>query len=317
MKRRTFAALTVAAAGAPAIISAQTAAHVRIGTAPVESYALAYYTKDQGFFARNGIDAEIIVVPGASGGITAALVGGAIELGCVSIGPTSNAHLRGIPIKLVAPGGIYTSAAPTTTLLVAKNSPVQRARDLNGKVVGTPVLRDLLHVATVKWIDANGGDSKTVKIVEMPVTDGGAALESGRIDAYPLVEPLRSAALAQGTVRVLGNIYDSITPRLMISMHIGMSEWLDRNTAVGRRIVVAMRQAAQWANANPAGVGAILEQEAKLPAATIARMNHVVNGESLEIPTIQPQITALADYKFIEHSYDVNDLIWPPARSAG
>ena len=27
--------------------------------------------------------------------------------------------------------------APTTTLLVAKNSPVQRARDLNGKVVGT------------------------------------------------------------------------------------------------------------------------------------------------------------------------------------
>jgi NitT/TauT family transport system substrate-binding protein len=311
MKRRSFTTLAAAAAAAvPAAAAAQTTARVRIGTAPVESYALAYYAKDQGFFARNGVEAEIVAVPGASGGITAALVGGAIEVGCVSVGPTSNAHLRGIPIRLIAPGGIYTSAAPTTTLLVAKSSPLTSAKDLNGKTVGTPVLRDLLHVATVKWIDANGGDSKTVKIVEMPVTDGGAALESGRVDAYPLVEPLRSAALAAGNLRVFGNPYDAITPRLMISMHIAMNDYLEKNAAVARRVILALRQAARWANGNAAGVAAVLEQEAKLPAAAIARMNHVVNGETLEIPTIQPQINALAEYKFIERSYSVSDIVW-------
>ena len=315
MKRAAFTALTGGAVlGAPAVVLGQTAVTVRIGTAPVESYAMAFYAKDQGFFARNGIDGQIIAVPGASGGITAALVGGAIEVGCVSIGPTSNGHLRGIPIRIIAPGGIYTAAAPTTALLVPKNSPVQSAKDLNGKTVGTSVLRDLMHVATLKWIDANGGDSRSVKIVELPVTDGRAALVSGRVDAYPLVEPLLSAAIDQGDLRVLGNIYDSITKRLMISMHIAMADWLDKNAAVARRVVQAMREAAQWANANPAGVATILQQEAKLPAAAIAKMKHVVNGETLEIPTIQPQIDALAEYQFIERRYAVTDIIWPTAR---
>jgi NitT/TauT family transport system substrate-binding protein len=312
MKRATFTALTASALLVPVAARAQgpAAATVRIGTAPVEAYAISYYARNQGFFKNNGIDAQIITVPGASGGITAALIGGAIDVGCVSIGPTSNAHLRGIPLRIIAPGGIYTSAAPTTALLVTKNSPIQTAKDLNGKTLGTSVLRDLMHVATLKWIDSNGGDAKSVKIVELPVTDGGAALVSGRIDAYPLVEPLLSGQLDQGNLRVLGNIYDSITPRLMISMHIGMADWLDKNAAVARRVVLAMRQAAAWANANPAGVATVLEQEAKLPAAAIAKMKHIVNGETLEIPTIQPQIDALFEYKFIERRYPVTDIIW-------
>jgi NitT/TauT family transport system substrate-binding protein len=310
MKRATFAASAAAIVSAPAVVLGQGTATVRVGTSPVESYALAYYAKEQGFFARNGIDAQVAPIPGASGGTTAALIGGAIDVGCVSIGPVSNAHLRGIPIKIVAPGGIYTSAAPTTALVVTKASPLGTARDFDGKTIGTSVLRDLMHVATLKWIDDNGGDSKSVKIVEMPPQDGGVALVSGRIDGYPLVEPLLSNEIKNDRVRIVGDIYDAITKRLMISMHVAMSEWLDKNPAVARRFVLAMRQAAQWANANPGPAAAILEQISKIPAASIAQMKHVVHGESLEIATIQPQIDALAHYQFISRRYPVTEIIW-------
>lgn len=314
MNRALFTTLTAASVAAPAVALAQSAATVRIGTAPVESYFLSYFARESGAFARNGIDAQIQVVPGASGGITAALVGGAIDVGCVSIGPTSNAHLRGgVPIRLVAPGGICLAPTPTTVMIVPKTSTIKSAKDFNGKTIGTSVLRDLQHVATLKWIDINGGDSKTVKIVEMPLGDANVALAAGRIDGYPQVEPLLSFALAND-MRAIGGIYEAITKRLMISMHIAMAEWTEKNAPVAKRFVTAMHEAAQWANTNRPAAAETLAQITKIPPAVIAKMNHVVMGESIEIPTIQPQIDAMADYGFIATRYNVADIIWSGAR---
>jgi NitT/TauT family transport system substrate-binding protein len=312
MKRSGFVAAAAAApllpTIAPTIARAQSAATVRIGTNPVESYALAIYANDQGFFSLNAIDAQIMNVPGASGGITAALVGGSLDVGCISMGPTSNAHLRGVPIRLLAAGGIVVSEAPTTSLVVAKNSPITSARDLNGKTVGTVVLRDVITVAEAKWIDMNGGDSKTIKFTEIPMTDGAAAVSSGRIDAFALGEPFLTNAADQ--VRSIGNIYDSLGRRVMISMHIAMAEWLQKNGEVARRVRTALRQAAQWANTNRAQANAILSRESKIPPETVAKMKHVVFGESLDLSTIQPQIDALAEYKYIERRYNVSEIIW-------
>jgi NitT/TauT family transport system substrate-binding protein len=313
MKRATFASIAaIATATTPAIVRAQTLPKMRIGTFPAESYALAIYAKDQGFFARNGIDADVQYIATASGGITAALVGGALEAGCISMGPTSNAHLRGIPIRLIAPGAIITSEAPTTALVVTKASGITSARDLNGKTIGVSVLKDVIHVAAVKWIDANGGDSKTLKIVEMTVPNGPPALESGRVDGYVLTEPLLTGT--KDKFRALGYVYDVISRRTMISMHIAMQDWLDKNRDTGRRFVLAMRQAAQWANTNRDAAGAIVARETKIPLDVVARMNHVVYGETLDVATIQPQIDALAEYKYIDRRFNVAEVVWSGVR---
>jgi NitT/TauT family transport system substrate-binding protein len=312
MKRAMLLSIAAAGAAVPQIVCAQTLTKMRIGTFPAESYSLAIYAKDQGFFARNGIDADVQYIASASGGITAALVGGALEAGCISMGPTSNAHLRGIPIKVVCPGAIITSEAPTTALVVTRTSGITSARELNGKTVGVSVLKDVIHVAAVKWIDANGGDSKTVKIVEMTTPNAGPALESGRIDGYVLIEPLLTAT--KDKFRSLGAVYDVISRRTMISMHIAMQEWLDKNADAGRRFVLAMRQAAQWANTNRDAVGTILSRETKIPIDVVAKMNHVIYGETLDVATIQPQIDALAEYKFIDRRFNVAEVLWSGGR---
>jgi NitT/TauT family transport system substrate-binding protein len=310
VKRSLFVVVAAAAAAplVPMVARAQTPTTVRVGTAPTESYALAIYAHDQGFFSRNGIDAQIVNVPGASGGITAALVGGALEVGCISMGPTSNAHLRGIPIKLLAAGGIVVSESPTTALVVAKNSPISSAKDLNGKTVGTVVLRDVITVAEAKWIDMNGGDSKTIKFTEMPMTDGAPGVVSGRVDAYALGEPFLTNAADQ--VRSIGAIYDSLGKRVMISMHIAMADWLEKNADAARRVRTALRQAAVWANGNRAAANQILSAATKIPLETLGKMHHVVYGETLDLTTIQPQIDALAEYKYIDRRYNVADIIW-------
>lgn len=310
MKRGRFTALAAAGFAAPALAAAQTATKVRIGSIPVESYALAFYAKDAGFFARNGVDADVQIIPGASGGITAALVGGSIDVGCVSIGPMANAHVRGIPIRIIAAGGICSSTSPTTSMIVKKDSPLRSGRDLNGKTIGTTVLRDLMHVATLKWIDDAGGDSSTVKVVEIPLPDAALALSSGRIDAYPQAEPFLTNELDSGDFRNIGDIYTAIAPRVMISMHISTTGWLAANAALARRVVLSLRQAAQWATSDRSAANAVLAQETKIPAASIARMHHVIQGQSLDPGTIQPQIDALAHYKFIDHDFPLSDIVW-------
>ena len=308
MKRSFFVAAAATAPLVPTVARAQGATTVRIGTNPVESYALAIYANDRGFFKSNGIDAQVLNIPGASGGITAALVGGALDVGCISMGPTSNAHLRGIPIRLFAAGGIIVSESPTTQMVVAKSSPITGARDLNGKTVGTVVLRDVITVAEAKWIDMNGGDSNTVKFAEIPMSDGVAALASNRVDAFALGEPFLTNAAEQ--VRPIGNIYDSLGKRVMISMHIAMADYLAKNGDTARRVRTALRQAAAWANANRNSALAILSRESKIPLETLGKIHHVVYGETLDVTTIQPQIDALAEYKYIDRRYNVTDIIW-------
>ena len=305
--------MTAAAVGAPHAAFGQTPVTVRIGTSATESYALAFYAQQQGFFARHGIDAQVTVIPGASGGAAAALVGGAIDIGCVSMGPLANAHLRGIAMKIVAPGALVLGSEQTTEIVVANASPIQTPRDLNNKTVGTVVLKDVMHVATLKYIDENGGNSKSVRIVEMPMTDSGPAIVSGRIDAYPMSEPTLSASFAGGGVRAIApaGIYAAISKRTLISMYVAMNDWIAKNPAAVRRVALAMRQAAQWANANPAGVATILESIAKLPAASFTRMKHVVYADDFDAAkSIQPQIDALADYQFIPSRFSAEEIIW-------
>lgn len=312
MKRSTFAALAAAASAAPTIVRGQSLTAVRFGTVANESYGLSIFAKEQGFFTKNGLDVDIQFLAGASGGITAALVAGAIDAGCVSMGPTSNAHLRGIPIRLIAAGGIITGEAPTTVLCVAKNSPIIAARDLSGKTMSTAVLRDVLHVAQVKWIDDNGGDSKSVKVVELTGPDVPVALVAGRIDAAPIGEPILTNT--KDELRPIGNIYDVFGRRTMISMHIAMGDWLDKNADTARRIVLSLRQAAQWANANRPLTVPILARVTKIPLETLNKMRHVIYSDTLDVALIQPQIDALATYKFIDHRYSAGEIIWAGGR---
>jgi NitT/TauT family transport system substrate-binding protein len=314
MKRSTFVAAAAAAGFSPRLAAAQTLIPVRIGTIATESYALSIYAKQQGFFDANGIDAQVQYMASASGGITSALVGGALDVGCASMGAASNAFLRGIGIEVIAGGAIISSRHPATMLVVAKDSPVMSPRDLNGKVVGVSALRDVINVAEAKFIDQHGGDSKTISFIELTPSSAPAALTARRIDAYALSEP--TLTFSRDQLRPLGAIYDALGQQVMISVHLAKKDWLDANPETGRRVVRALRQAAQWANANPTDAATIISREAKIPLEVVAKMNHVTFGESVTPGALQPQIDALAQYGFIERKYPASDIIWPGAKSA-
>ena len=312
MKRAAFASLLAGAAAAPRLASAQGAPTViRLGTAPVESYSLVYYGVERGFFKAANLDVQVEAFAGGGGVMTAA-AGGALDMGCANVAAQATAHLRGLPFSMVAGGGMYSTDSPTTVLAIAKNSTLKTGKDLNGKTVGVSTLKDLQQASVMKWVDGNGGDSSTLKFLEIPVPEMAPALNAGRIDASCLLEP--SLTFAKNDIKVLGKCYDAIAKHLMITTHFANNEWLEKNPVAARAFIGAIRQTAQWANKNQAAAGAILERISKIPATTVGQMARVVYAETLDTASIQPVIDAAAQYKFLPKTFNVAEMYWSQAK---
>jgi NitT/TauT family transport system substrate-binding protein len=309
MKRSSFARIAALAACVPAVpaFAQSTAVTIRAGTAPVESYALMLFAYEGGFFKKHGIDATVQIFNGG-GAVMAAEAGGALDLACANWGAISNAYIKGIPIKVIAPGGLYSSEDPSTVLCVGKTSTIKTAKELNGKTVGVSTLKDLQQASVMKWVDANGGDSSTLHFLELPIPAMATALNAGRIDAGIILEPNLSGD--KDKVRVLAQCYDAITKRLMICAHLVMQSYLEKNTDAVKRIAEALAETAVYANANHDKTAVWLEKYSKVPAAETMKMARTLYTDKLELGAIQPVIDASTQYKFIDHGFKASDVIW-------
>jgi NitT/TauT family transport system substrate-binding protein len=119
-----------------------------------------------------------------------------------------------VPVQIVALSALYSSAKPAVALLVLKDAPFHTGRDMNGKMISSPAVRDLTAASVMAWVDKTGGDSKSVHMVEVPSASSEPVLGQGRIDAAFMIEPALTQSLATGKTRVLCYPYDAIGDRI-------------------------------------------------------------------------------------------------------
>lgn len=314
--RQSAAAAAVFTSGVGALRSDVSAAttSLTVGAFPVDPMAMAYYAKDQGYFTRAGLDVAITSFGGGAGpSMATSVLTGTLDIGYVDITALSSAHLRGLDLKVFAPGAMATTETRTDQLAVLNASTITKASDLNGKTVGLVVLKSSQQVAAMAWVDKHGGDSRSLKFVEIPFTEMAPALEQGRVDAAAMAEPL--ITYAKRTVRPLGNIFDGIANRLVFMAFFSTTAWLQSHSAVAASFDGAIRQAAVWANANHAASAEILTKYSKMDPSIVTMMNRATFGTTIDPTLIQPVIDASAKYGVIDKAYPAADLIWQAPRS--
>jgi NitT/TauT family transport system substrate-binding protein len=308
MKRAAFTALAAGLAGSSIVPAfAQSLVSIRFGTTAFESYALGIYAQEAGFFRKYGLDAQMSYFAGG-GFVLTGLIGGALDYACINVGSTSSAHLKGVPLAVFAGGAMYNSGAPTAALVTSKSSPIRSGKDLTGKTVSITTLRDMQQASVLRWVDRDGGDSASVKFIELPLPTVASSVNSGHVDAGIISEPLLSAQ--RDDIRVLTASYDTIAKRFMIDLHVGMLDFLNRNVATTRKVIDALRDAAVWANANHSASAQILARVSKTPVDVILGMNRSEYATRLETAAVQPVIDATAQYRFLERSYQAQDVFW-------
>jgi NitT/TauT family transport system substrate-binding protein len=281
---------------------------LRIGALLLDNTAEVFYARELGMFKRAGLDVDITTFP-SGGAAASALVGGAVDISISDTLTMVEAHSRNVPLTYLAPATVYTKALPAYALLVGADSPIRVARDFNGKTVATNALKNILQVPTEAWIDNNGGDSKTVKFIEVPFPTMGAAILDGRIDAASISEPFITNALDSGKFRMISVSERNVAPEFMFSGWTTTTDYAAAHPDTIKKFVAVMLESARWGNANRPQSAQILVGVNKMSPEVAAKMMRSYYGEKLSGALLQPVIDAAVKYGAIASSFPAAEII--------
>jgi ABC-type nitrate/sulfonate/bicarbonate transport system substrate-binding protein len=141
------------------------------------------------FFAREGLDAEIIVMRTNVG--IAALVTGSVDFTTAG-GSAMRAAVNGAPLKMV----LNTNKKADLWILSKKN--IQRVEDLRGKVIGVGGNWGTQFYLVLEALKHYGADKDVQLVSTGDVANGYLSLQQGNMPAVALTPPYSILAKRQG-----------------------------------------------------------------------------------------------------------------------
>ena len=310
--RARFGALGAAFACAPSVAGAQNLSAISVATIPIDNGAEVFYAQDRGFFAKAGLSVDIRTLSNGSA-IVAAVASNSIDIGFSNLFPVVTAFSKGIPVVAIAPAALYDSASPADVLLVRKDSMIHTGKDLNGKTIAVNGVKAVAQITAAAWIDEHGGDSSTVKWLEMPDLLMSDALTDRRIDAAnAAMSDNPYAGTAQSEVRILGYPFDVIGKHFLASVWFASKAWADAHPSLVAKFSDAIVQSGRWANANQTDSARILAKYLKLTpkrAEALKRNRAPYDEHPLEASAMAKLIAVAAKYGLITKPFPPSDLV--------
>jgi NitT/TauT family transport system substrate-binding protein len=294
LSRSAFLATSTAALAAPMLPARadEQATTLAVGSGLIEPQAQAYYARANGFFKQRGLDVDVVVSANGAA-TTAAVAGGAMQIGTTSVLGLAQAIGKGLPFVAFAPGGIHDSRFPASGLLVLPDSKIASVKDMGGKIVAVSTLKGLDQLVVSVLIDKLGGDASVVKFIELRPPEMLTALQAGRVDAINVEDPEFTAARSK--TRMLGDGEDAVGKLFVETTWFATRDWLAKNTATARKFRDAVIAGGSWAMANPESAALVLQRDLK---STTTRATQRF-GTRMTLAEYQLLLDAAAKYKFI------------------
>ena len=298
-----------AAAGVGSIVprpgrSAESAP-IKVATVPREPALECFYAQELGFFQKRGLTVEITMMSNGAA-IGAAVAGGAIHIGNSNVLALAQARQHNVPLIMIAPAGVHDARYPNSGCVVAAGSTIASPKELNGKVVAGASVGSYDQLCVSTLIDKDGGDSSTVKFVELPQPAMADALVAGRVVAASMSDPELSAARAAGRVRVIGDAESAVAKNSILTAWISTNDWLAANKDTARLFAAAIFDAAKWSMAHPKEAAVILGTRTGIKE-QLAQQRFATNFDP---SMLQPVLDAATKYKMLAGSISAADIAW-------
>ena len=281
---------------------------LKVGVIPVDSASEAFYALDMGFFKKQGLDVELQMMQNGAA-IAAAVAGGSLDIGFADLISIASAHARGLPFVYLSPTLLNTTTMPTISILVNGTGPIREPKDFNGKTIAVNGINNITMVPIEAWIDKSGGDSKSVKWLELPIPAENDAVATGKVDAAIIGEPFITFGLDKG-LRAISVDKNAIAPRYALAGFMTTKEWAAKNPALAAKFIAAIKETAQWANTNRAATSPILSKYTKIPLPVVERMRRGEFAETLLVSDFQPVIDSAAKYGVLPKSFPAPEFFY-------
>ena len=152
--------------------------------------------KDQGIWAKNGLDPEFVPAAGTSAQLKERVDAG-VKFGVVNAAEVTLARSNGVPVKTVA---AYFGET-TARIFVAVNGSLKSSIDLNGRKIGIVATTHTSYRSVLYMNEKLGIRAEPVPLGNL--ANNLAALKSGQIDAFYSSEGATLTLVDSGELRVL------------------------------------------------------------------------------------------------------------------
>lgn len=170
------------------------------------------------------------------------LLSGAQQIAVVDTVTFLQARAQGLPVKVVAGNGTQPSNGEagfvSAANIVAKaDSPLSSAKDLQGKNVAVPGLKTQSWMNIRAAVDNAGGDSSKINFIEATGPQMIDLVQQGNADAATASEPLGSASVAQGKVKMVMSYDAPGNKDVPTSVYIATEEFIATNPETVKEFV--------------------------------------------------------------------------------
>lgn len=246
------AALLVAApaavpAGQPKVPPLSPRQSVVVAYVPIMKFATLYVAAGRGRFDTYGLDVKVERVKSGTE-VIAFLSQGKVDVGGIAIvASTWNAWVKGMDMRIIAPGALEPTTGSPTKLLVRKDlresGKVRQVADLHGMKVamaGGPGSGG--EYLAAKALERGKLTVRDVQALNIGNADMPVAFSNRSIDAGILGSPYADQALAAGTAASLA---EDLTPGAMTVAFVSSGKLLKERPEVAKRFMLALMEAAR------------------------------------------------------------------------
>jgi len=198
-----------------------------------------YVAQKRGFFAREGLNLEIIPIEGGTGNMVAALDRGAVDITRTATPYLIQAALKGSEAVAIA----GETATPIYSLIVQPD--IRSFKDLKGKLLGLSLKVDTISISTRKLLALHGlrdGDYRVKELVGTPLRS--KCLQGGECTGVPLGQPEDFIAIKQGYRRL--GISNEAVPNFLFTVSAARRRWAEENKEAVVRYVRALASACRY-----------------------------------------------------------------------
>jgi NitT/TauT family transport system substrate-binding protein len=203
-------ALSIALACALAALPAS-AEHIKIGVIHVMASGPVFLAQDKGYFAAEGLDAEIVFF-GAAQNVALATVAGDVDFDLAGLVAAAYNLAGQSELRLIAGGSREAPGYQGNAYLVANRAyaaGLRRFQDFPGHSFAVATIGSPGHYVLAQLFQKYNLDLATMRIVVMQgLPNEVTALIGGQVDAANLPSNLAAPVIARGAVTLLGYVGD-------------------------------------------------------------------------------------------------------------
>ena len=267
---------------------------------------LVNVAQEQGFYAENGLDVELVPTTNISEIIPT--LGRQVDISLGTATDLIRAADSGLDVVQILGNTNDTEDNPFVRVIVPADSGIEGVADLAGRRVSSPTLSGVIHVATLYWAQQEGIDPASIEGVQVPPPATVEQFNAGQVDAAEALEPFASALVGQGNVSI-GDPFASIGLPLATNFWIANGEWAASNPDVVDAFARSLEQAQAFVESNEEDARAILQGYTGMPDPVAASVPFPTFNLEIRTDDLARWVDVLVSLDEFEGDIDVAELV--------